>query len=61
MNYKIHYFTTDNGSSEAIIISGRPTDELREEYEGDGFELVKSLDIAGSAMDLPRDRLLSEA
>lgn len=57
--YQIHYFSSENGEREFVVISDRPTAEVREEFSGEAT-LVESLAIDGNATSLPCDRVLTK-
>ncbi len=59
MRFQIHYFS-DESAREFVLISSRTVRELIDDYAGDGYTLIKSLEILGDATDLPCDRILSE-
>lgn len=59
LQYKIHYFSTENGEREFVVISDRPVADVVAEFSGDAA-LIKSLDIEGDATSLPCDHVLEK-
>ena len=59
MRFQIHYFS-DESAREFVLISSRPESEIIADYVGDGYTLIRSLEILGDATDFPCDRILSE-
>lgn len=57
--FHLHYFSSDNGEREFVVISDRPTAAVASEFSHDAT-LSQSLEIVGDATGLPCDRILTK-
>ncbi len=57
--FHLHYFSSDNGEREFVVISDRPTAAVVSDF-ADEATLSQSLELVGDATGLPCDRILTK-